>query len=354
MKIAVISTTIWPLGNMGLSGYGGLEQIAWHCAKGLASLGHDVTLLAPDGSVCPGAKVHGIGPAGRISDKMAYGEWNGSGYWKMLPEFDAIIDHSWGRWSNMLKAEGKLSAPILNVMHAPIPGMLSQLPPNNPKPCFVCISQDQANHFEALFSHPARVCHNGVDTDFYRPIMGIERTDRFLFLARFSTIKGPLLAIEACRKVGVGLDLVGDKNFTQEPAYFAQCESQCDGRQIVMHGNATRGETVWWYSRAYCMIHPNRDFREPFGLAPVESMLCGSPVIAWDNGAMRETVDQGTSGWLCRSLDELAALIEKAASHPVSREIREDCRAWATKFSLENMAKRYSDLCEEAVSTGGW
>ena len=53
MRVVVISTPIFRLGPMGLQGYGGLEQIAWECAKGLAKLGHQVALIAPDGSECP-------------------------------------------------------------------------------------------------------------------------------------------------------------------------------------------------------------------------------------------------------------------------------------------------------------
>lgn len=343
MKIAVISATVFKCPP---DGYSGLEMIAWLCAKGLAERGHDVTLYAPEGSTCPGAKVHSLGPARYVNEKDAY-----SNYWPTLFDFDVVIDHSWGKWANMLRGEGKLKAPVLNVMHAPVNTMWQTLPPNVPKPCAVCISQDQANHFEAIFNQPARVCYNGVDLDFYKSIEGLERNDRFLFLARFSTIKGPLLAIEACKKVGVGLDLVGDTTITHEPEYFQHCKSLCDGKQIVMHGNASRGETVWWFSRSHAMIHPNRDFREPFGLAPVEAQACGLPCISWDHGAMRETVLKHD---LVKSTDELAKLIEQYASYELVGNWRQAYCNNAKRFSVENMVNRYEELCNEAIETGGW
>lgn len=363
MKIAIISTPIFKLSNSGgLSNYGGLEQIAWEQAKGLAALGHIVSLIAPDNSECPGVEIIPIGPAGMVDEARAYGGFPDikegdivrrkahQGYWQHLLEVDCIIDHSWQKFSYQLKMEGKLKAPVLGVCHAPVNTMYQSLPPVE-KPCFVCISQDQANHFEALFSKKARVAYNGFNTTLYSP-MSIKRTDRFLFVARFSTIKGPDLAIEACKKVGVGLDLIGDTKITNEPDYLKKCIGMCDEKQIRFHGGASRGDCVRWYSQAHCFVHPNMRFREPFGLAPVEANACGLPCIAWDNGAMRETIRDGETGWLVSSMDELVEAIN-TAKEPIPQEIRNQCRENASRFSVENMAKRYEELIYEAVD-GGW
>jgi len=353
VKVCVISSTVFALGRTGLAGYGGLEQIAWHCAKQLAQRGHEVALVAPQGSACPGVTVIPTGPPGGWDEATAY-----ASYWPELTKFDAVIDHSWAKWSFCLKAEGRLKAPILSVMHAPVDGMYRVWPPAFPqlppveKGCAVCISRDQAAHFEALHGRAARVCHNGVDLDWYKPT-GVPRSGRFLFLARFSAIKGPHLAIEACRAAGAGLDLVGDTSIAQEPEYFERCRRACDGRQIKMVGPASRGECVAWFSQAHALLHPNQLFREPFGLAPVEAMACGAPVIAWKYGAMRETVLPGETGWLVESADELLAAVNEAAGN-VSGQMRQRCRDWAAQYSVEKMGARYDELVHEAVSTGGW
>lgn len=352
MKIAVVSSCVF---SCPPPGYSGLEQIAWQIAKGLAELGHEVYLIAPEGSTCPGCLVIPTGPPGQWDERRAY-----AGYWEHLHKFDCIVDHSWQKWAYVLKMEGKLRAPVLGVMHAPVNTMFSVWPPQSSdlprleKACPVCISKDQAAHFEALHSTPARVAYNGIDLDFYKPIPGVKRTDRFLFLARFSSIKGADLAIKACKKAGVGLDLVGDTSITGEPGYFEQCKADCDGRLLKIIGPASRGECVYWYSRAHCMVHPNMRFREPFGLAPIEAMACGCPVIAWDNGAMRETVGSGESGWLVRSEDQLSNVVSQVARMEVSRDQRNLCREWASGFSIQQMVNRYEELCQEAVDTGGW
>ncbi len=356
MKICVISSSVFAVGNNGLPGYGGLEVIAFFQAKGLAELGHKVSLVAPNGSSCPGVTVIPCGPAGQWNEQQSYAT-----YWHHLPEFDVICDHSWQKWSYLLKQEGRLQAPVLGVLHAPVNTMYQSLPPGVDKPCFVCISKDQASHFEALFSRQARVAYNGIDLDFYKPIkpVGGRRSSSFLFLARFSTVKGPDIAIEACRKAEVGLDLVGDTSITNEPELFNKCKAMCDvklpayGKPLIrMVGPATRAETVHWYSDAHCMIHPNARFREPLGLAPLESQACGAPVLAWRYGAMSETVKHGETGFLVDSFDELVGLLKAGAVDGLDR-VR--CRDWvASKFTVAMMAYRYQQLCEEAIQSGGW
>jgi glycosyltransferase involved in cell wall biosynthesis len=340
---------------MPVAGYSGLEHLAWQIAAGLAAQGHWVSLIGPDGTSCPNVDCIAFGPERSCDEKTAY-----SRYWHRLPDYDVIIDHTWGKWSYMLKAEGKLKAPVLGVCHAPVNTMYQQWPPVFPIPnsqpvtkgCAVCISQDQANHFQALFSAPARVAYNGIDLDFYKP-MSVKRNDPYLFLARFSTIKGPDIAIAACMAVGAKLNLVGDTQITQEPEYFARCKSMCDGVNIKLVGPATRGECVYWFSRSLALLHPNQRFREPFGLAPIEAQACGCPVIAWDLGAMRETVKHGETGMLVSSPEEFAAQV-KLGLTGVPDTVRKKCREWASQFSIQRMGARYAELCTEAVNTGGW
>lgn len=364
MKIAVISSTVFALGNNGLQGYGGLEQIAWLCAKGLAEKGHQVSLVAPDGSSCPGVEIIPCGPAGQVSEEMAFGGFpeikegevirrrEHAGYWQHLLKCDAVVDHSWQKYSYMLKMEGTLKCPVLGVLHAPVNSMYQTLPPID-NPCFVCISIDHAEHFKALFNRDARCCYNGVSSEFYKPL-DVPRTDRFLFLARFSSIKGPDLAIQACKEAGVGLDVIGDFSITNEPELYERCKEMADGKQIRIVGPASRGECVWWMSQAHAFLHPNQRFREPMGLAPVEAQLCGLPVIAWDFGAMRETVKDKTTGYLVRSYSDLVNAVRAVKQNPFYMGgSREGCRQWAEQFSIQRMVDTYESLCQEAVE-GGW
>ncbi len=339
MKICVISTTVIPCPP---PGYAGLEMLAYQQAGGLARRGHEVLLVAPVGSKPPpGVELHGttLGEP----EQQAY-----SGYWQRLPGFDAIIDNSWQKWAYILKMEGKLKAPVLGVLHAPAHTMY-QTPPPVEKPCLVAISKDQAMHVAELWDRRARVCYNGIDPEFYRNGHVKSRGDRYLFLSRMSSIKGPDIAARMAHRLGFGLDLVGDDKITAEPGLAEALKKESvNGVRYV--GPQTRQECVGWFSRNKALLHMNLRFREPFGLAPVEAQACGMPVLAFRNGAMGETVRHGETGFLVYSEEEVEDLIKSDAVLSIKPEA---CREWALQFSVERMISRWEELLKEAVE-GGW
>jgi glycosyltransferase involved in cell wall biosynthesis len=341
MKICIISTTVIACPP---PGYSGLEQLAWQHAVGLAARGHGVMLVAPKGSSVPaGVDLHEttLGEP----EKQAY-----SGYWHKLPGFDCVIDSSWEKWSYVLKMEGKLKAPVLGVLHAPVHTMYGSPPPVE-KPCLVAISKDQAEATKEHLGREARVAYNGVDPDFYKPTGGT-RNGRYLFLARISAIKGPHIAVDVAKNCGIPLDVVGDDKLTGEPDLVARIKEQCTLWPTFRYvGPQTREQCVGWFNRSKALLHPNQTYREPFGLAPVEAQLCGLPVIAWDNGAMRETVRHGETGFLVRSQGEMETLVRENAVASIKPE---RCREWANQFSYAAMIDRYEELCLEAVASGGW
>jgi glycosyltransferase involved in cell wall biosynthesis len=339
MRICVISTTIL---HCPPAGYSGLEQLAYQQAAGLSLKGHKVMLVAPVGSTPPaGVELHGttIGEP----EKQAY-----SGYWQRLPEFDAIIDNSWQKWSYILKMEGKLNAPILGVLHAPCNTMYGVPPPVN-KPCFVAISEDQAVHGKECWKINVKAIHNGIDMSFYKP-NGMPRSDRYLFLARMSRIKGPHIAFNVAKKCGVALDLVGDDKITGEPELAKTIRDNATGN-IVYHGGVPRTKCIEFFNTGKALLHMNQEFREPFGLAPVEAMACGCPVIAFDNGAMRETIRHGETGFLVKTQDEVEDLVKANAVVKINPQ---KCREWAATFTIERMIDNYEAACTEAIKTGGW
>jgi len=318
-------------------------MIAFQQAAGLARRGHSVMLVAPVGSQPPdGVELHGT-TLGE-SEQQSY-----SGYWQKLPEFSVVIDNSWGKWSYILKAEGKLKAPILGVIHAP-PNTMYAIPPPVPLPCIVAISRDQATFVSECWGVPARVAYNGMDPEFYKADPKVPKSGRYLFLARFSRIKGAHIAVDLARKMRFGLDLVGDDKITGEPEYCQRIMSLAQNN-IKYHGPINRDKCVEFFSGAKALLHMNEIYREPFGMSPVESQMCGTPVIAWDFGAMRETIKHGETGFLVKTPEEVEQLIKTDAVASTKPEV---CREWANQFSVQNMVIRYEELCKEALDTGGW
>lgn len=339
LKVCVVSTTVIPCPP---PGYAGLEMITWQLANGLVDKGHDVVLIAPKGSTSK-AEIHET-TLGE-SEQQAY-----SGYWERLKDFDVIIDHSWEKWSYILKIEGKLDKPILGVCHAPIHTMYMSAPPV-PFPCLVGISKDQTEAITAHLKCAARTCYNGVDTNFYQT-SNKKRNNRYLFLARISTIKGPHIAVDVANRCQIGLDMVGDDKLTGEPDLVNRIRQQCSiSPKLRYIGPQSRSECVTWFNTNKALLHPNQHFKEPFGLAPVEAQLCGMPVIAWDNGAMRETIKHGETGFIVKSQEEMEELVKNDAVASIKSK---DCIEWAKQFSYQKMIDRYEEISYEAVDTGGW
>ena len=144
---------------------------------------------------------------------------------------------------------------------------------------------------------------------------------------------------------------MGDDKITGEPDYAKECVERAGKiAGAIYHGGASREKCVEWFNGAKAMLHMNQLFREPFGLAPVEASLTGTPVIAFDNGAMRETIKHGETGFLVKTPEEVIELVKTDA---VAKLKPKRCREWASQFSIENMVKRYEELCKEAIE-GGW
>jgi glycosyltransferase involved in cell wall biosynthesis len=91
--------------------------------------------------------------------------------------------------------------------------------------------------------------------------------------------------------------------------------------------------------RAAALLCPI-DWPEPFGLVMIEAMACGTPVIAWDNGAVREVVEDGVTGFIVDSIDAAVAAVARLDTID-RRRVR---ATFERRFSATTMAKKYADL----------
>jgi glycosyltransferase involved in cell wall biosynthesis len=82
------------------------------------------------------------------------------------------------------------------------------------------------------------------------------------------------------------------------------------------------------------------DWPEPFGLVMIEAMACGTPVIAWDHGAVPEVIDDGVTGFIVRSVEEALQALQRVETLD-RRRIRE---TFERRFSATTMATKYADL----------
>ena len=168
--------------------------------------------------------------------------------------------------------------------------------------------------------------------------------DALLFFGRIHPDKGAADAIEAARATGNRLVMAG---IVQDEGYHArEVAPHVDGDAVTYLGPVGGELRTRTLGEARALLHLI-GFDEPFGLSVVEAMACGTPVIAYDRGSMRELIEDGVTGFLVDSLDEAIAAIGR-----VGEIDRAACRARVARhFSVERMAERYLALYERLLTS---
>lgn len=165
-----------------------------------------------------------------------------------------------------------------------------------------------------------------------------------LFFGRISHDKGTREAIEVARRTNQPLVIAG---IAPEEQYFEQeVKPFLDGRQIKYVGNAGPEERDRLLGGASALLHLI-NFDEPFGLAPVEALATGTPVIAIARGSMPEVIKDGTTGFLVKNIDEAFNAVGK-----INMIDRAACRQYvAEKFSVEKMVEGYLRVYREILQS---
>lgn len=162
-------------------------------------------------------------------------------------------------------------------------------------------------------------------------------SDDLLFFGRIHPDKGAAEAIAAARASQRRLIMAG---IVQDQAYHEQrVAPTIDGERVLFIGAVGGKERARRLGAARCLLHLI-NFAEPFGLSVIESMACGTPVIACNRGSMPELIDHGVTGFLVDSVDEAAAAIAR-----VDELDRAACRkAVMERFTVDRMADAYLAL----------
>jgi glycosyltransferase involved in cell wall biosynthesis len=224
--------------------------------------------------------------------------------------------------------------PVVTTLHTPpTPWLESAIDSriDRAAPHWVSVSRSNA----ALWGMEAdcEVIHNGVDTEAWafrsEPVR-----DRAVWTGRIVPEKGPHLAIKAARAAGMELLLAGPVG---DHEYFRRkVESELDASARYVGHLRTRELAALVGSAEVALVTPCWD--EPFGLVAIEALSCGTPVAAFDRGALREIVDL-SCGALVSGTDP--ARLGAAISEALAKD-RASCRRRAIeRFSIANMVKRY-------------
>ena len=340
MKIAIIAPAWFAVPP---ARYGGIEWVVSILADGLVDSGHDVTLFAAGDSE---TKAHLVTcydepPSMRIGLALpdlhhALNCYSRSG------DFDVINDHS-GPLGAALG--GVARVPVCHTVHGPLtdePGdVYSLIGQVSPGVGLISISDSQRAPLPDL--NWLATCHNAIAIDHYPCDAGND--GYLLFLGRMSPDKGAHHAVKVAREVGMPLILAGKMHDVAERQHFDAHVGPYLDDSIRYVGEVSHDEKVRLLQRATATVFPIQ-WPEPFGLVMVESMACGTPVVATRFGAVPEVIEQGRSGIIVNEFDQLAAAVEQAAALDPG-----ECRASAVeRFSPTRMIRDYEDAYERLLA----
>ena len=161
-----------------------------------------------------------------------------------------------------------------------------------------------------------------------------------LWIGRIIDKKGPKETIMVAKKLKMKLIMIG--KITQPEYFKKEIKPEIDGKLIKYLGELPQKRLVKYYADAYCTLFPIK-WNEPFGLVPIESMACGTPVVAFRNGAARETILDKKTGFLIKEKEGINGLVEAVKN--IDSIKRENCRKWVEKkFSVKKMVDDYEKV----------
>jgi glycosyltransferase involved in cell wall biosynthesis len=333
MKAAILAPVAW---RTPPRHYGPWEQVASNIAEGLIKHGVDVTLFATGDSITEG-KLQSVCEQGyeedRTQDAKVLECLHISNLMEQAGDFD-IIHNNFDFLP--LTYTGLIDTPVITTIHGfSSPKIIPVYKKYNSRGHYVSISNaDRSAELEYIAT-----VYNGLDTKDFK--FTEQPQNYLLYFGRLHHDKGPVAAIEIAKKANKKLIIAG---IIQDENYFKERIEPQLNDQIEYIGPAGPDKRNELLGNALALLHPI-NFAEPFGMSVAESMLCGTPVIAFNKGSMPELIRHEKTGFLVNTVDEAVDVIGQLNSID-----RAYCRQWASaQFSKEKMAEDYFKLYQQIL-----
>jgi glycosyltransferase involved in cell wall biosynthesis len=322
--------------------YGGTERIVSYLTEEFVRQGHDVTLFASGDSVTNAKLISPCEKSLRLDsscvDQIAPHFTMLESIYKQIENFDVIHYHI--DYLHYPLSRRHNHAPSISTLHGRLDtNELRNLYKEFKEIPVVSISNDQRKPLPDV--NWQKTVYHGLPLDLYK---GYEGEGKYLaFIGRIAKEKRPDRAIEIARRTGIPLKIAAKVAKTDEEYFYSIIKPMIDADPLIEFiGEIGEKDKNEFLGNAIAMLFPI-DWPEPFGLVMIESMACGTPVIAWKNGSVPEIIDDGVSGFVVNSMEESVEAVKKISS--ISRKkVRE---VFEKRFSSKVMADNYLNLYED-------
>ncbi len=335
MRIAVLSPVSW---RTPPRHYGPWESVVSLLTEELVRLGLDVTLFATRDSqtsgklvaVCPRPYSEDPSVNPKVAECLHIAE-----VFERSADYDLIHNH----FDFLpLTYSALVETPVLTTIHGfSSPAIIPVYRKYNAQSHYVAISEsDRSPELDYIAT-----IHHGIDVARF-PFSGAEG-EYLLFFGRIHPEKGVHEAIQVAQRVGIKLVIAG---IIQDQDYFAtKVKPHIDGTTVDYLGSVGPDQRADVLGHALALLHLV-SFDEPFGLSLIESMACGTPVIAFDRGSMPEIIRDGETGYIVEDIE--GAINAVAAVRTIDRSI---CRADVEKrFTSTRMARDYVRVYQKILN----
>jgi glycosyltransferase involved in cell wall biosynthesis len=316
--------------------YGGTERVVAELTDELVHRGHEVTLFASGDSETAARLLPVVPQALRLAGIQNAAPHHLTALAQALAQaddFDVIHSHL---DIFALPFSRFVQTPMLHTMHGRL-----DLPEIQPllaqcrEAALVSISENQRRLLEDC--RWLGTVYNGIDLDRYT---FHQRSGRYLaFLGRITPEKGIEEAIAVARMAGIPLKVAAKVDPVDQEYYEDQIQPLFDDPLVEFVGEVTDEEKDAFLGQALALLFPIK-WPEPFGLVMAEAMATGTPVITSRFGSVPEVVEDGVTGVLCDSVEEMALACER-----VERLDRSACRQRVEqRFSMQAMVDGYEAI----------
>ncbi len=308
-------------------GYGGVESVVSALTETLVARGHEVTLFCAPGSRSTARVVTLLDQARPDEiERSLYEADHVARAFAMVDRaprgrrFDVVHDHC---GFTAIAMADRIDTPLVHTLHGSFTASTAAFYAHHGhKAALIGISAAQLACAPAGL-RTAGVVPNPIDLRAW-PLQ--ERKDDYLlWIGRMTEVKGPHRAIAAARMAGVPLILAGIIQPGQQAFFDREIAPHIDGEMVRFAGEVGGQIKRVLFANARALLMPIR-WEEPFGMVMVEALACGTPVIAFAEGAARELVQHGRTGFLVKDEAEMAGAVSRLPSIAPA-----DCRAWVAE-----------------------